>query len=531
VQEQSQSVHFVWRTAADDLAHIHYLMLDEAAEVVVDIDLKLQQGRQRTPRLLAAGDDRLHLFWALRIPGSRGWELWHVLLDQSGNIVAGPSQVSPEEMRVGDYTVIQNKSGDAYVIWEQDPADGLWAVRVTADGFEQNPARLTESGDSPGAYLEENGTLHLTWLDGLEINYATFPRGELSLTRGQTVARLQEIIANLDDPVVGVAGDWVYILWSVFARSGLESGSGWTEYIAFPKGEPSAPPPTRVWMLTDEKQPYDPYEGAYELSVLAPEVMSPALSSNYVLEPDPATGRDNELAVAVASKQAYRLDEYIQMAVLLFNEGEFDGYQMASKTENFSSDGILQSDSLGRLYLAWREGDGRKLYFATTDPTLRVELNQLGQEDAFQFVVGGGLEAITGVLFFPLALIWFVPGGVLLVIWKLKKDDETVDDPVSRVFLVVAILLYQATKLLFLPSIISYVPFSAWLDVPPGIGKMLQIMVPLLSFGLGILAAEWVRRRRRHRSDMSSLLYFFIACGVDALITLMIYGVNLLGVF
>jgi hypothetical protein len=179
------------------------------------------------------------------------------------------------------------------------------------------------------------------------------------------------------------------------------------------------------------------------------------------------------------------------------------------------------------MYLAWREGTGRQLYFATTQPTLRSELNQLGRTDLFQALAGGGLEAFTGALFFPFSLIWFVPGGLLLGIWKLRRDDETINDAPSRIMVAVALVLYQGTKILFLPSVVSYVPFSAWLDVAPAFGTILQIMVPVLSFVLGFLVAEWVRRRRE---GTSSLLYFFAVCGVDAIITLMIYGVNFLGV-
>jgi hypothetical protein len=338
---------------------------------------------------------------------------------------------------------------------------------------------------------------------------------------------LEGIIANVQDPVIGVAGDWVYILWSVFARSGLESGTGWTEYVAFPKDEPATLSPTRVWMLSEEEQPYTPYDGAYELSVLAPAVTSPALTSSYILEPDTATSRENELAVAISMMQEFRLQEIIQMAVLLFNDGEFDGYQMAGKTDKFSMDGILQSDPKGYMYMSWREGTGRQLFFAATEPELHDQLNRYGSADFFQALIGGGLEAVTGALFFPLSMIWFIPGALLLGIWKLRRDDETVQDAGSRILLVVAILLYQGTKILFMPTITTYIPFSAWLDVPSGLGTMLQIMVPLLTFGLGILVAELNRRRR---PEMSSIVYFFIACGIDAILTLMIYGVNFMGV-
>jgi len=527
VQEGGRVVHFAWPTASDDLAHIHYQQLNETAEVLVDLDLDLPDGRHRGPRLAPAGDDQVQIIWGVRLPGSRGWTLWQALLDQSGNFVGQPGPISPEEMSVGDYTIAHNQNGETIVIWENNPAQGFWAVRITPDGLLSDPVQLTDSGESPGAYLEEDNTLLLAWLEELEIKYAVFPAGESSRSEGQGVARLEGIVANVQDPVVGVAGDWVYILWSVFARTGLESGTGWTEYIAFPKGEPAAVNPTRVWMLGEEEQPYTAYDGAYELSVLAPAVTSPALTSSYILEPDTATGRDNELAVAISMMQEFRLQEIVQMAVLLFNDGEFDGYQMAGKTDNFSMDGILQSDPEGYMYMSWREGTGRQLFFASTEPELHDQLNRFGSADFFQALIGGGLEAVTGALFFPLSMIWFVPGALLLGIWKLRRDDETVQDAGSRILLVVAILLYQGTKILFMPTITTYIPFSAWLDVPSGLGTMLQIMVPLLTFGLGILVAELNRRRR---PDMSSIVYFFIACGIDAILTLMIYGVNFMGV-
>ena len=527
VQDGGRIVHFAWSTAADDLGHIHYQQRDAAVDVVVDLDLDLPEGRHRGPRIVPAGENQVQLIWGLRIPGSRGWVLWQALLDPSGNFVGQPGPITPEEMHVGDYTVAHNQSGEAIVIWENDPAQGFWAVRMTADGLASDPVQLTESGESPGAYLEDDNTLHLTWLEESAIQYAVFPAGETSQKDGQAVANLQEMIANIQDPVVGVAGDWVYVLWSVFARTGLESGTGWTEYVAFPRGELGPSKPTRVWMLTEEEQPYTAYDGAYELTVLAPAVTSPALTSNYILEPDVATGREKELAVAVSTLQAFRLQEIVQTAVIIFNDGEFDGYEIAGKTDNFSQDGILQSDAEGYMYMAWREGTGRDLFFASTEPELRDQLNRYGGADFFLALVGGGMEAVTGALFFPLALIWFVPGALLLGIWKLRRDFETVDDASSQILLVVAILLYQGTKFLFLPSITTYIPFSAWLDVPQGLGSMLRIMVPFITLGLGILIAEITRRRRQ---EMSSVVYFFIACGIDALLTLMIYGVNLMGV-
>lgn len=528
VEGAGTSVHFVWPTADDDLAHIHYLQLDDEATPVVDIDLPLPEGRQRTPRLLFASDNRLHLFWASRVSGSTGWVLLHTLLDDSGNLVGEPAPVTPAEMNVGDYSVAQNLVGDAFIVWEDGKTSSIFGTRVTGSNVGSQQKLLVESGQSPGVYVDEGGSLHLAWFNGPSLQYAEFPDGELAVTRGTELVQLEEITATLNGPIVGVTSNWVYIIWSIFARGGMQSGNGWTEYISFPVGEPTPTTTERVGLLTDEEQPYEVYSGAYPLTVQAPPISNPAISSNYVVEPDGGASQGEELAVAISTVQDFRLDELVQMGLLLFKEGDFSGYQMAGKTESFSQDGSLFTDLDGNLHLAWLEGSGRKIYYASTAPAIKGGLDRVGADDLANALLGGGMEAVTGILFFPFALIWFIPGGIILAIWKLRNDSEMASEPSSRILLFVAILSYLGMKTLFLPSVISYVPFSAWIDVPEGLGNILRVAVPILMFAVGILVAELFRRRR---PAMSSLLYFFILCGVDALLTLAVYGVNYLGVF
>ena len=136
------------------------------------------------------------------------------------------------------------------------------------------------------------------------------------------------------------------------------------------------------------------------------------------------------------------------------------------------------------------------------------------------------LDAMTGALFFPLSLVWFIPGFLLLGIYKLRRDDETMSDRTSQFLAVVAIILYQLSKALFMPTIISYVPFSAWVDIPNSMTKVLQVLIPVIILTAGIVAAEIVRRRR---PSLSALGYFLIVCGVDAVFTLGVYGVGYLG--
>jgi hypothetical protein len=522
----AESAHLVWPTALDDQAHIHYVQLNSSGETVADKDLDLPAGRFRTPRLLTDEDDNLHLIWAMRTEDSGGWELWHSLLSSEGNPVGELTIISDPDTRVGSFVAEQNKSGQGYVVWEDDTNDWLVAAPVSSDGVGE-PAILVEEALVPGIGVDASGSLHLAWFEPTAIRYAQFASGELGPQEGDIVARFEEQSSNtLDGPAVGIVEDEVYVAWSVFANTGLESGTAWTEYVTFPIDAPKSSPSTRIWILPDEEQPYDPYHGSYALTVIADPVESPMLTTNVVMEPSMAGPAGGEQAMVVSAMQNQRLDQYVQMVVVLFEDGQFSGYQLAGKTESLSREGTLRTDDSKNLHLAWREGTGTKVYYATTAEDMQSGVNRYGGGDLVSVIFGGGLDAIAGALFFPLAAVWFIPGFLILGIWKLRKDDETMQDRVSQFLVVVSIITYQLTKALFLPTIISYVPFSAWVDIPDNMGKVLQVLIPVLILTIGVVVAEFVRRRR---PTLSGLLYFLIVCGVDAAMTMGIYGVGYLG--
>ena len=78
-----------------------------------------------------------------------------------------------------------------------------------------------------------------------------------------------------------------------------------------------------------------------------------------------------------------------------------------------------------------------------------------------------------------------------------------------------------------MPTITTYVPFSAWIDIPASLVSPLRIGYPIFTLGLGILFAELNRRR----GNESTLLYYTIVVLTDVLLTLGVYGVAYLGVF
>jgi hypothetical protein len=159
---------------------------------------------------------------------------------------------------------------------------------------------------------------------------------------------------------------------------------------------------------------------------------------------------------------------------------------------------------------------------------MRATLDALTGEDVITAVFAGLVEGATGIAFFPLAMLWLLPGGLVLGIRQLRTDDETVSGFTAYLLVGIALILYQITKALVLPTVLSYVPFSAWIEVPLRWELPLRIVYPLLTFAIGLGVAEWMRRRR---PSTSTLFYFFIAATVDAVLTLAVYGVAFLGNF
>ena len=121
--------------------------------------------------------------------------------------------------------------------------------------------------------------------------------------------------------------------------------------------------------------------------------------------------------------------------------------------------------------------------------------------------------------------MWLFPGLVVLGIFKLVRDMESMDTWLSWLVLVIGLISYQMLKWFTFLPLHSYVPFSAWIDVPAAWNTILRWGVPALIFGLACLVAEL---RRRSRS-CSVLVYYLIITIIDVSLTMVVYGVDVLG--
>lgn len=530
VESSGEQVHLVWPYDNGEGIRLRYVQLNQQALPVVTSDLSLP-GQLRAPRLVETGEDRLHLFWARRTPGSSDWELWHAFMGPEGDLVGEPSRVSPDGMDVGSYQVTSDGAGGALTAWGPRQPGDISLMHLDRDGkIVSGPLVLASQGESPALRMDPDGLIHVVWLQGLTYMYASVPLDGFQASQSVPVANL--VIGTGDSlvgPALGIRDGWGYVLWSILRQSGLSAGTASTEYVSFPVDAPGVSTPAEIGILPDEEQVYLPYEGGLALTQLAEPPENPWESTDFILHPSAMVGEGPELVFALAANQAMRLDAHLQIATVLFSEGQYQGYSFASRTENISDEPVLALDESGNLYLAWREGTGgRKVYYATTEAVAMTSLDRLDAGDFASAILQGGMESLVSIAFMPfIGFGWLLPGFIVLGAWKLFKHQEYVTEVSSWPWLIIAVLLFQLMKFITLPTLTTYVPFSAWIDLPAWLWMPLRIGVPIVIFLVSLYVANKVRLRY---SD-STLAFYLGMTITDALLTLAIYGVNFLGVY
>jgi hypothetical protein len=418
-------------------------------------------------------------------------------------------------------------------------------------------AVINQDGERPSLKVDPAGRVHLAWLHEGSFYYAAQSLSAIGPAPGTVVVDADEWGTlnttgdSLEGPELGYADDWIYIFSSVVSNSDHEAGSGIAEYVSFPAGSPAAALPQRLWALPVENQPYEPFASSLALTELSqPLTIQEAAddygrevdylselhgdwtelagaASNFMVGPSAMVGDGEQLAVAMAISQDAGLDSQLQIATLLFDDGRYLGYSIASRTDALSNDPVMAVDERGDLHLAWREGAwGRGVSYATTAPAARAALDRLTVSDFTYLVLQGSLDGLVSVMLMPLAGWWMVPGLLLMVLYARFRRRTAITEPITWIALMVAISIYLVMKLLFLPTMTTYVPFSAWLPVPSILEGPFQLGVPVLILLLAILVANRVRLRY----SASAVLFYVALALTDATLTLVVYGVNWMGV-
>ena len=531
VNGAGERVHLVWPANVGEGTYLRYVQLDTQAQPVIEKNLEFP-GILRAPRLAAAGENELHLFWGSRPPGGKMWAIWYARLGTGGEFSNAPVQISQPEVGVGNYLVASDHQGGVVLCWERDTSGEIYLQHLDQNGSPlDGPVMLTSTGSSPAVWVNSDDNVYLAWQQEGSVVFARAALQDLSAGDVTAIGDIpQGTGLSFDGPYLGVAGDWAYVFWSVLNQSGLEAGTGYTAYTAFPVDAPANLKANRLLLSPDEEQPYTAYEGSFHLTQLAPPAEAAWASTDFILSPSVMQGsQTGELAMAVAMNQAMRLDQHLQIAIGVFKDGQFVGYTLGTKTENISDDPVLFIDTLMNLHLAWREGAaGNSVFYATTQAQASAALERLTAGDIINAIFQGGMEGLVGVAFLPvIGFGWLLPGMVVVGIVKFFRDQDNLVAWYHWIPLIFALLLYHVVKLATLPTIASYVPFSAWVDIPARVGEPLRVIVPLLIFVIAFLVANRILQKK----TQSAAVFYISFTLVDALLTLAIYGVNFLGVY
>ncbi len=507
-----------------------YIQLNEQADILLDLDIDCDlENFARSPRMISNGE-YLHLVWASREDTSEGWQLKYLMVDQQGKAASIPEGISEKSQSVSQHQIVSDLAGGAIILWEEARTGKIKYSQISSAGKLISPVKeLVEGGEDLSLGLDQDGNYHLVWMEGDDLKYREFGLLETLPLSGNTLTRIPVSVGNVrEGPVLGFDDGYVYVFWSILKQTGLEAGTASTEYVVFETGNPGRLQKERLNIYPDSEGLFESYQGDYNLSQLIPPPQEDYFSTNFVYAPNLNSTSGNALAVAIAANQEVRLDDYIQIAVGIFSDGEYQGYTLATKTTQISRNAVIERDQAGDLYLIWHEGAaGKNLFYSTTSPLGKAALDRISFSDLPNLILSSSLEAVIGVLLFPFAFPWMFVGLAILIVWRLVRNDEDLSLPLSRLLLVIAVISYQASKILFLPDVVLYVPFSAWTDIPQQWGLVLRVGVPLLIFILGIAVAEW--RRRRQDSSSSSISYYLSIVIVDIVFTLAIYGVIFLG--
>lgn len=464
---------------------------------------------------------RLYLFWL------SSQSLYTAVLDTAGAVVEEPRLLSGATV-VDSYDVLATPDGRLQV-WYAGSREtpGLYLLSLDAD----TTVLLDPQGMRPTVRLDRAGGLHAVWLhyppgfDPPEFLYAYYPDGQAAPDR--EIVFLSPALSPtsvLEGPRMGLDGTRVYMFWTISIRTGPEAGAVDTFYAHFPYGAPDALQRDSLVGAALPELPYEPVpDGVFQAGPrvnLAEQPLSPDTMDVATV----ATAVD-ELAIAFTNPVQHQFRKIArQTATMFLRDGASTGYQLLSFTVPASDVPYLAADEALYLYITWVERadtGGFTVYFASSAPDVRAALGRVNGQDVSHMLSETVFGMLAGLVLTPFVIfLWSVGGFVVYFLTGfLRRNESEIGTAVS---LGLTIVGYWAVKLLSLPGLRSYVPFSAWVPrIPPWMQAPLQFGVPLAITLFAIWVAWYAIFRRGSRSP----LYFFLTfAAVDGALTMAVYG-------
>ncbi|MBK9052201.1 MAG: hypothetical protein IPL78_15215 [Chloroflexi bacterium] len=447
--------------------------------------------------------------------------------------------ISPNELSVDAYTVAYDQSGAAH-IWFAGPrrSPGLYAL--TLEGETPAAAMVDARGISPVIITDANNTLHAVWAyypsgsGTLTLLYASYPDGVYQPDQEAVVLEANVSSTSiLRGPELGLDDEQIYLFWTIEIRTGPQAGAIDTRYVTFPPSDLAAISPTTplrapisAELAYEERDEVGFVTGARVQHLEQGYALSGAVND---IVTNKAIGSELPIAIHNANVQFESRQTNGQVALLFLEDGQPTSYQLLSYSTGSPHAPFLTSNQAGELYLTWLEAatpSGFTVYFASTAPEMVDALGQLSGEDVVEMGGTTIFGMLSGMVLSPLVVsVWLlapmlIVGLAFFFQGGFREDELTTGGLIS---ISLGVITYWIVKLISLPNLFVYVPFSAWVPIiPPWLEIVLRYALPVLITLVGIVAAWWFTIRRH----VSSPLYFMLIFGlVDGVLTLALYGI------
>ena len=508
----------VYLTWVDGEHRLHWAQLDEEGQVVADKSLDLPTRSSQKPRLLLDPRGRFHLFWIASREEGQG--LYYVKLNSSGQIISDPLLLSLPGMEVGYVASGFSAQGQIELFWSQAAygSPGVYNLTIDPESLVASPNTLIASrGVAPTLQVDQEGTLHLSWFEEptygtQQIYYATFDAERRVL--GKVIGIAEVVLRGgqtMVGPVLGLDLENGYIFWSIEQRGRAVSGD--TFYATFPLGRPAEGVVMGLRLRSTDRPRYDPYAGEYAYHLLAsPEAAVPTfLSQPWVVD-----GQRSELPVVLTINISTRLGEHLQIAMLVFSQGQLKGYQIVTATKMASLTPHIVADPRLGLHLAWIDTAGFEEYqvlYASTSPQVKGVLNRVTLADVVD--KGGNLIMVLFLVvgFTPVLVAWLVLPLVWLLIFYLSTGEGELTTLGAWVALGVAMLMQLVAMIFITPGGRGLLPFLA-ISMPQLAPIFTGRLFPILLAILGLGAMAFYLRRTRSRSLFGAFFVFAFTAGL-----------------
>ena len=448
----------------------------------------------------------------------------------AGNVLVEPLRLSPVGLSVTSYATLVSADGDLEIFWGGDGPDvpQLYHAKLNSNGQVVSISTpLEQPGQKPAINMDQEGMIHVVWLDEPEfgefkVYYAEFSPTEETLGQPAMLSAFPVPLGMVAHrPDVALVGNNAIVFWSLERRGGgMNPPSARSLYVMFPLGHPEAVTAPIELIIPNENRPsYARTESLFGIDELATgQSGSP---STFVYMPAVVQGQQNEGAILFSVQLRGRTKRWIQPIVTVWSEHAYRGYQVATQTRTTSIRNRVARDEQNALYLVWIDTAGfgaYDVYYASTAPGIQQELNRLTGWD----VLSGFYDVLWGIAqaagFFPLAVAWSLASVMIIAAYLFWKAQGRLDHPGARLILIIAIAAYILSKYVFRPNWAAALPLPRYM--PELLAALITYLTPLVVSALAALIT-WFYTHRTERTAILAAFGVFVAS--DALLTLLIY--------